>query len=72
MLVKIVNVRNLIDDLEIVFNCLRKHNMMLNPQKCVFVVEVGKFLGFMLSYRDIKANPNKCKSILEIKSPSTI
>jgi len=31
-------------------------------------VEGGKFLGFMLTYRGIKANPEKCRAITELRS----
>jgi len=34
--------------LQEVFDALRKTNMCLNPEKCVFGVEGDKFLGFML------------------------
>jgi hypothetical protein len=35
-------------------------------------MEAGKFLGFMLTSRGIKANPNKCREILDMTSPRTI
>ena len=46
--------------------------MKLNPEKCTFGVEGGKFLGFMLTHRGIKANPNKCQAILDMRSPNSI
>nr|KYP59831.1 hypothetical protein KK1_015272 [Cajanus cajan] len=46
--------------------------MRLNPEKCVFEVSGGKFLGFMLSNRGIEANPDKCQTILDMKSPGTL
>jgi len=46
--------------------------MRLNPKKCAFGVEGGKFLGFMLTYRGIEANPDKCKAITEMRSPSNL
>nr|KYP72966.1 Pro-Pol polyprotein [Cajanus cajan] len=55
-----------------VFRALRQHRMRLNPEKCVFGVSGGKFLGFMLSNRGIEANPDKCQAILEMKSPGTL
>ncbi|XP_025640747.1 uncharacterized protein [Arachis hypogaea] len=61
-----------LNDLKEVFDQLKKYNMRLNPEKCAFGVQGGKFLGFMLTNRGIKSNPEKCKAILEMKSPSTI
>jgi len=59
-----------ISDLKEVFQALRKYRMHLNPEKCAFGVEGGKFLGFMLTHRGIEANPEKCKAITEMRSPS--
>ena len=44
-------------DLDEVFRALRGVNMTLNPEKCTFEVEGGKFLGFMLTHGGIEANP---------------
>jgi hypothetical protein len=52
------------------FNNLRKYNMMLNPMKCVFGVPAGQLLGFIISHRGIKVNPEKIKAILEISRPN--
>ena len=46
--------------------------MKLNPEKCTFRVEGGKFLGFMLTHRGIEANPDKCQVILGMRSPKNI
>lgn len=59
-------------DLEKTFDTLRRHRMMLNPSKCTFDVEAGKFLRFMISQREIKANPEKIKAILDMASPKTV
>ncbi|MDV3160361.1 MAG: RNase H-like domain-containing protein, partial [Sweet potato little leaf phytoplasma] len=55
--------------LEEVFERIKKYNMRLNPEKCVFGVQGYKFLGFMLTTRGIEANPDKCKAIMEMASP---
>jgi len=60
------------EDLEAVFSALRQYNLRLNPDKCVFHVDRGKFLGFMLIQCGIEANPEKCKAIIEIRSPTTV
>ena len=46
--------------------------MKLNPSKFVFGVSSGKFLKFMVSHREIKANPEKIKAILNMKPPQSI
>jgi len=60
------------EDLTAVFSVLRQYNLRLNPDKCVFGVDRGKFLGFMLTQRGIEANPEKCKVIIEMRSPTTV
>ena len=68
MLVKTKTEKELLPSLEALFGYLRRHRMRLNPKKCVFTVEAGKFLGFMFTHQGIEANPDKCNVILEIKS----
>ncbi|XP_016164461.1 uncharacterized protein LOC107606980 [Arachis ipaensis] len=45
---------NHLDDLAEIFGQLRKYNMRLNPEKCAFGVQRGKFLGFLLTSRERK------------------
>ncbi|KAJ0848795.1 putative nucleotidyltransferase, Ribonuclease H [Helianthus annuus] len=45
--------------------------MKLNPEKCSFGFEEGKFLGHIVGKQSIKANPNKVKAVLETKPPKT-
>ena len=67
MLVKTMEDEKLLSSLEIIFSCLHKHKMKLNPHKCTFIVEARKFLGFMLIHRGIEAITDKCQAILEMK-----
>ena len=43
-----------------VFAQARQCRMRFNPEKRTFGVKAGKFLGFYLTERGIKANPDKC------------
>ena len=61
-----------IKDLQEIFQALRDHGMRLNPDKCAFEVEGGKFLGFMFTYRGIEANPEKWRAITEMRSPENV
>ncbi|GJY91295.1 reverse transcriptase domain-containing protein [Tanacetum coccineum] len=45
---------------------------MLNPKKCSFGVEEGKFLGYMVTSEGIRANPRKMKALANLQSPRTL
>ena len=57
-------------DLAEVFGTLRRNEMWLNPEKCVFGVTEGKFLGFMISARGIEVNPERVKAVLDMTPPT--
>ena len=63
------NPEDFIDDLQHVFNSLRKFRWKLNPDKCVFGVPTGKLLGFIISNHGIEANPEKIDAILQMEPP---
>ena len=72
MLVKIKAKDELLSNLETMFECLRRHRMRLNPQKCVFAIEAWKFLGFMLTHQGIEVNPDKYQAILKMKNTTSV
>ena len=72
MLVKSQNEEIHLDDLQETFDTLWQYNIKLNPSKCAFGVSSGKFLGFMVSHRGIKANPDKIQAILDMKPPQNV
>ena len=59
-------------DLEELFTPIAKYYLKLNPNKCVFGVEAGKFLGFLLTERGIEANSDKCATTIRMRSPATV
>ena len=59
-------------DLRETFMTLRNHQMRLNPDKCVFGVTRGKYLGFLVDERGIEVNPDKIRAILDMKSPRSV
>nr|XP_029147022.1 uncharacterized protein LOC114924956 [Arachis hypogaea] len=72
ILAKTARPDDLLSDLNDVFSSLRQHGMRLNPLKCAFAMEAGKFLGFMITQRGVEANPEKCQAVLQMKSPGCI
>ena len=72
MLVKSLREDEHLSDLQETFDTLRVSNMKLNPNKCVFEVTAGKFLGFMIAQRGIEVNPEKIRAIMELALPKTV
>jgi len=71
MLVNSKKAADHMDHLSEMFAILRKYGMKLNPLKCSFGVESGKFLGFIVSARGIEANPAQITALREVKAPWT-
>ena len=67
MLVKSQDKGKHLDELQETFYTLRQYNMRLNPSKYAYGVSSGKFLGFMVSHRGIKANLDKIQVILNME-----
>ena len=72
MLVKSLDKKKHLDNLQETFDMLRRYKMKLNPSKCAFGVSLGKFLGFIVSQRGIEVNPNKIQAILSMEPPKNI
>jgi hypothetical protein len=53
------------------FANFRKAGLKLNPEKCLFGVKKGKFLGSLVSTKGIEANPRKIEAILQMEPPRT-
>jgi hypothetical protein len=69
VVIKTENSENFIEDLQLIFNSLRRYRWKLNPEKCVFEVPTGMLLGFIVSHRGIEANPKKIKAIMRMEAP---
>ena len=46
--------------------------MKLNAVKCTFGVSSGKFLGFMVNHRGLKANPEKIQAVQNVQRPTNV
>jgi hypothetical protein len=63
IVVKTRKADDLVSDLRIAFGCLRANGLKLNSEKCVFGVPQGMLLGYIVSQRGIKANPEKVAAL---------
>jgi hypothetical protein len=71
IIVKSTKQENHIADLQETFANFRQAGLKLNPEKCVFGVKKGKFLGYLVSTKGIKANPSKIEAILRMEPPNS-
>ena len=72
MLVKSLDEKKHLNDLQETFDTLKRYNTKLNPSKCAFGISSGKFLGFMVSQEGIEANLEKIQAILNMKPPKNV
>jgi hypothetical protein len=68
VVIKTENSENFIEDLQLVFNSLRRYRWKLNTEKCVFEVPAGKLLEFIVSHRGIEANLEKMEAIMRMEA----
>jgi hypothetical protein len=64
--------RDHIGHLRAIFLRCRFYNIRLNPHKCIFVVESGRLLRFVVSKDGIRVDPLKVKSILALPPPNNL
>ncbi|XP_076934009.1 uncharacterized protein LOC143600115 [Bidens hawaiensis] len=72
LVIKSVEEEQMLRDIEETFNILRRINMKLNPSKCLFGMEEGKFLGVIVTSAGFKANPDKVQAVARMPSPSSL
>ncbi|GKV51566.1 hypothetical protein SLEP1_g58208 [Rubroshorea leprosula] len=72
MIVTSVRAEDHIGDLHETFQNLRRAEMKLNPLKCTFAVESGKFLGCVVSKKGIEVNPEKVQAVQQMEPPKTV
>jgi hypothetical protein len=71
IIVKSTKQENHVADLQETFANFRQAGLKLNPEKCVFRVKKGKFLGCLVSTKGIEANPSKIEVILRMEPPNS-
>jgi len=61
-----------VNDLNNIFEMLRKHKLRLNASKCSFGVGLGKFLGYMVTHYGIEVNLDQIKAINSLQPPRNV
>jgi hypothetical protein len=60
-----------IDGLAETFANMHRAQLKLNPEKCVFGVQIGKVVGCLVSVKGIEANPDKINVIVHLEASTT-
>jgi hypothetical protein len=60
-----------LSDLVETFTNMREAKLKLNPEKCVFGITRGKVIGYLVSTKGIKANPDKIRAIIHMQPPQS-
>ncbi|BFG15851.1 hypothetical protein CerSpe_021250 [Prunus speciosa] len=69
VVIKSPEAENHVSNLRKAFLKMSQHKLKMNPKKCVFGVQAGNFLGFLVRQRGIEIDKNKAKSIIEAQPP---
>jgi hypothetical protein len=72
IVIKTAKADSLLDDLREIFANLDRYSIKLNPKKCSFGVPTGQLLGYLISERGIKGNPEKIQAIINMQPPKTL
>ena len=58
--------------LRLVFEICWHYSVRLNPHKCIFCVNSGRLLGFIVSKEGVRVDPLKVEEILQLSPPKNI
>jgi hypothetical protein len=61
-----------LEELQAVFNLIRKAKLKLNPKKCTFFEQRVKYLGYIVSKEGISTDPNKIRAVQEYPRPTNL
>jgi hypothetical protein len=70
VVVKSGDITKYLANLRKILECMRKHGLKMNPNKCVFGVSAGQFLGFMVHQRGIEISRKSIDAINKVVAPT--
>ncbi|XP_076899964.1 uncharacterized protein LOC143553972 [Bidens hawaiensis] len=72
LVIKRIKEDQMLRDIEETIDTLNKIIMKLNPSKCSFGMQEGKFLGVIVTSAGFKENPDKFQALARMPSPSSL
>jgi hypothetical protein len=72
IVIKSSKANSFLKDLREAFANLERYSIKLNPKKCSIGVPTGQLLGYLVSERGIKGNPEKIQAIINMQPPKML
>ncbi|KAK9070269.1 hypothetical protein SSX86_010669 [Deinandra increscens subsp. villosa] len=72
LVIKSLQENRLLPDIVETFTALRKNSIKLNPGKCSFGMEEGKFLGVIITKEGFRVHPEKVAAVVKMQSPASL
>lgn len=72
MVIKSLDEKRLLEDVEETQITLERVKMKLNPGKCSFGIEDGQFLGYYITKEGIQPSSVKVDEVMDVPSPHTL
>ena len=61
-----------LQDLKVMFDIMRTHQLKMNPTKSFLGMSSGKFLGFVVTTKGIHLDPDKVRAIQDLPPPRNL
>lgn len=71
-LVKSAKCNTHLQDLGPILDCMEKFSLRFNLKKCTFGITSGNLLGYIISAKGIKVDPEKVQEIMDMPPPQNI
>jgi hypothetical protein len=72
VVIKSLNHDSHLKDVKRTLECMRKHGLKMNPNKCAFGVSAGELLGFLVHEGGIEVGKKSMKAIDEVVTPTNL
>lgn len=66
------NIRTHVETLKTVLKKLNDSGLKIKKQKCEFLTDEVRYLGFIINSQGVKANPDKIKPIIKLSAPTNV
>ena len=70
IVIKSAGLGNHLANLRLALERMRRYALKMNPLKCAFGVQAGKFLGFIIHEKGIEIDPKRVEAMKRVEAPT--